>query len=801
MRMRTLILICSSLTLGLGAAVPAFGAADTDIEFFESRIRPVLVEHCYECHSGRSKKIEGGLRLDSKEGWTKGGESGPAIIPGKPDDSLVIRAVRYWEKDFTMPPDSRLPAEKIADLVEWVKRGAPDPRNTAPPLTVAQAASGVDVEVGRKHWAFQPVKVTPLPAVRDRSWPQTDIDYFTLAKMEKAGVKPVQDANRRTLIRRATFDLIGLPPSPEDVEAFVNDTRANAFERVVDRLLASPQYGERWGRHWLDIVRYADTCGNASDYPVPQSYKYRNYVIKAFNHDEPFDQFIREQIAGDLLPATTLEEKFEHSIATGYLAIARRFGGGRGPVHLTIDDTIDNLGRAFMGISIGCARCHDHKFDPVGQHDYYALYGIFSSTRFPHPGGEGANRPGDLVPVVPKEELEAKTKVWHGKIAAAEAEVKRLESVKKTMEDEGATKEKLASIIKELTAARDALSEVKDTFPYELAYAVTDGESKDAQLQVRGDPARPGETVPRGFLQVLGGQKLPKDTAGSGRLQLANWIASPSNPLTARVLVNRLWQYHFGRGLVTTPNDFGMRGSPPTHPELLDFLAHRLVTTGWSIKAMHRLMLLSHTWQLSSTALETPAADPNNTLWWHAESRRLDAESIRDAMLFVSGELDPQPGGPHPFPPVHTWKYTQHKQFFAVYDNHQRSVYQMQQRLRKHPFFSLFDGADTNSSTAVREPSTTPLQSLFMMNDPFAHEQAKRLADRLLREEKDDINRVNRMFRMLYARSPEAAELRMTSEYLTRLRERLKAKQQPPEQAWASLARALLGANEFLYLD
>ena len=780
-------------------------AADNGFEFFESRIRPLLVEHCYECHSGSAKKVKGGLRLDSRQGWVKGGESGPAIVPGHPDDSLLIRGVHYWDKDFTMPPDAPLSPAQVADLVEWVKRGAPDPRTTAPAVVAsAKPASGIDLEKGRKHWAFQPVKVPALPVVTDKSWPRTEVDFFTRAQMEKTGVAPVQDADRRTLIRRVSFDLTGLPPTPEEIENFVKDSSADAFAHVVDRLLASPQYGERWGRHWLDVVRYADTCGNASDYPVPQAYKYRNYVIKAFNDDLPFDQFIREQIAGDLVPATSDHERFDHIVATGYLAISRRFGGGKGPVNLTIDDAIDNMGRTFLGLSVGCARCHDHKFDPVPQSDYYALYGIFSSTTFPHPGGEGLNRPANLVPVVAQAELEAATKPWREQIAGLETEVKKLEAAKAGMEkqpDSAGKKDALAQASKKITEAKARLKQVADTVPYELAYAVADAKGANTRLQVRGDPERPGEEVPRGFLQILGGQKLPKGTTKSGRMELANWIADPANPLTARVMVNRLWQHHFGRGLVATPNDFGIRGQLPTHPELLDHLTQRFIQSGWSVKAMHRLMLLSHTWQLSSLVPDVASTDPNNTQWWHAERRRLDAESIRDAMLFVSGDLDPTPGSAHPFPPVHTWSYTQHNQFFALYDNHQRSVYQMQQRLRKHPFLALFDGADTNSSTAMREPSTTPLQSLFMMNDKFAHEQAALFTARLMTAEHDDAARVDRAFRMLYARPPEPDEVRMATGYLNQIRSQLAAKKLPGDQAWPSLVRALLGANEFLYLD
>ncbi len=858
----------------MSAASPEEGIA-----FFEKRIRPVLVEHCYECHSVGAKKAKGGLRLDSREGWVKGGDSGPAILPGKPDDSLFIKGIRHWDKDFKMPPEKPLVPAQVADLIEWVKLGAPDPRTNAPVLTATAAAKpsyGISVEEGRKHWAYQPVKAQPLPKLKDKAWPRNEVDHFTLARMEKAGVVPVPDADPRTLIRRLTFDLTGLPPTPEETEAFVRacspiGSRQSAIANAVDRLLASPHYGERWGRHWLDVVRYADTCGNASDYPVPQAYKYRNYVIKAFNEDKPYDQFIREQLAGDLLNSKLQTPNPELIVAPGYLAIARHFGGGKGEAHLTIEDSIENMGRAFLGLSLSCARCHDHKFDPIPATDYYALYGIFSSTTYPHPGSEGMNRPKDLVPLTPKAELEAATKVWKEQLAALDADVKKAEAAKAAADkltDAAEKKAKADEATKAIAAAKAKHKQASETVPYELAYAVADSKPANARLHVRGDPTRPGEEVPRRFIQVLGGQPLPKDCGNSGRLDLANWIADSTNPLTARVLVNRLWQHHFGRGLVTSPNDFGTRGQAPTHPELLDFLARKFIESGWSVKAMHRLILTSRTWAVASgvspdvepgvppggknagsrttaanstaipggkmppsTAGGTPAAttggrsffglfgskskaadtadvfaknsvkDPNNALWWRADRRRLDAESIRDALLYVSGDLDETMGGAHPFPPVHTWGFTQHNQFFALYDNRQRTVYQMQQRLRKHPFLALFDGADPNSSTATREPSTTPLQSLFMMNDKFAHEQAAKFAARVQQGETDEARQIGRAFLALYARPPQPDELRMATDYLAQFREKLAAKKLPADQAWPSLSRALLGANEFLYVD
>ena len=777
-------------------ALPTLGATPEEgLEFFEKRIRPIFVEHCQECHSAAKGKTKGELDLASREGWVKGGESGTAVVPGKPDASLLVTAVRYWNKDLQMPPKKPLAPAQVDDLIEWVKLGAPDPRTGAQPVAVASEKGGSVLEKGRGHWAFQPMKPHTPPPVQNAAWVRNAVDAFTLAKMEAAGVKPAADADRRTLIRRATFDLAGLPPTPEEVAAFENDASPDAFAKLVERLLASPRYGERWGRHWLDVVRYADTCGNASDYPIPQAHKYRDYVIAAFNADMPYDRFIREQLAGDLLPNAVTAGGTETApvIATGYLASARHFSGGAGEPHLTLEDAIENTGRAFLGLSLSCARCHDHKFDPIANTDYYALYGVFSSSTFPHPGGEGRSRPENLVPLIPKAELAATKMRWTEKIMALDRDARARDAEKIAAEKEPDSPERKAKIdaaVKAAAAAREQHRILKETPPlYDAAYSVSEGKPANTRLQVRGDPKRLGEEVPRHFPTILGGASLAG--SGSGRLELADAIADAKNPLTARVLVNRLWQHHFGRGLVATPNDFGTRGQAPTHPELLDFLAQKFITSGWSIKAMHRELLLSHTWQLASASSDS--TDPENKLWSRAERRRLDAESIRDALLTVSGTLDLTPGGAHPFPPVHTWGFTQHNQFFATYDTKQRTVFQMQQRLRRHAFLALFDGADPNSSTATRQQTTTPLQSLFVMNDAFIHERATEFATRIANTTTDIPQRITTAFQTLYARPPQPEELHIAADYLKNF--------PTPEKAWPSLSRAMLSANEFIYID
>ncbi|MDA0813095.1 MAG: DUF1549 and DUF1553 domain-containing protein [Verrucomicrobia bacterium] len=561
-----------------------------------------------------------------------------------------------------------------------------------------------------------------------------------MAKLEDAGISPAPDADRRVLIRRASFDLIGLPPTPEEVADFLADTSPDAFEKVLERLLKSPRYGERWGRHWLDVVRYADTAGDNSDFPIPQVHRYRDWVIDAFNRDLPYDEFVRDQLAGDLRGGATDEERNERVIATGYLANARRFGSRVDdyPQHLTIEDTIDNFGRSFLGITVSCARCHDHKFDPIPTKDYYALYGIFNNTRYPWPGIELDQKQRDFVPLSPSGEL---------------------------------------------------------------VYAVTEQkEIADVAVQLKGDPTKLGPIVPRRFLTVLGGATLPEDKTTSGRAELAEWIFDPDNPLPARVMANRLWLHHFGQGIVATPNDFGKQGKPPTHPELLDFLASAFRDSGWSIKAMHRLIMLSRTYQLSSEReAEVIQIDPDNQLLEAFPRRRLDAEAIRDSLLALGGNLDLSPAGPHPFPEQEKWKFTQHNPFEAVYDSSHRSVYLMTQRIQRHPFLAIFDGADPSASTPARTTTTTPLQALYFLNDPFVHDQAKRVAESIIAHAPEDSTRIQRAYEALFGRAATEEEHAAAQDFLTRAR--AVEEDSGDLAAWAAYVRVLFRLNEFVYLD
>lgn len=820
------------------------------LEFFEKKIRPLLMDRCYECHSAQSKKLKGGLRLDSRDGVLKGGDSGPALMPGEPEKSLLIKAVRYTDKDLQMPPKQRLPPDQIADLETWVKSGAPDPR-TSDSLTLSRPGERVGQASAQAHWAFQPVKPRPVPNVRQKSWVENAVDRFILAKLETNGLTPTAPASRPTLIRRAYFDLIGLPPTAEEVEAFVQDKSGNAFAKVVERLLGSPHYGERWGRHWMDVARYADTAGDNADYPVPEARFYRDYIIESFNSDKPYDQFLQEQLAGDLLAKQGPREQYaDRVIATGFIALSRRYATAPFELwHLTVEDTIETVGRAFMGLTLRCARCHDHKYDPVTKEDYYALYGIFASTQYPYAGSEefsSKNFPrSGFVPLLPPEEVGPRLKAHDEKIKERQAEIKRVEQEgplakqnaelkhqidkksKQIQELEAkqqkvdAPKAELAELQKQrdeanrqlqdkLKALRGDLKKLeKPGLPPNLpcAYAVSEAKPVDANLQIRGNPEEQGPVIKRGPPKFLGGESAFDIPQGSsGRLELAQWLTQPQHPLTARVMVNRIWQHHFGKGLVATPSNFGLRGDAPTHPELLDYLAARLVESGWSIKTMHRLIMLSRTYQLSSASLEANVAkDPGNQWYCRFNRRRLEAEAIRDAMLAVTGNLDWQKPAQHPFPEIHTWGFSQHSPFKAVYESKHRSVFLMTQRLVRHPYLALFDSPDANITTDARSESTVPLQALYLMNNPFVQEQASAVARRLLGATNNREERMRLATELVWSRQLKSKEAERGVEYLDRYQQELARTGAPPEQiemeAWTSYARVLLTANEFVYVD
>jgi len=1226
---------------------------------FEASIRPVLVDTCFRCHGG--ERVSGGLRVDSRDALLAGGDSGPAIAVGEPAQSLLVQAIARHDDVSAMPPeiDKALRPEQVAAFERWVAAGAPWP----------DAAAPFEIE---GHWAFEPVADPAPPPVADEAWCRTPIDRFIRARQEAAGVAPLPAADRRTLIRRATFDLTGLPPTPAEIEAFLADPAPDAFAKVVERLLASEAYGERWARHWLDVVRYADTAGETADYPVPVAWRYRNYCVDAFNRDLPYDAFLREQIAGDMLAAEGPAEAYaERVAATGFLAISRRFGFDSEKYHhLTIQDTIDTVGQAIMGLSLGCARCHDHKFDPVSLRDYYGLYGIFESSRYPFPGSEqkqrvralapldrsssagsrwrayeaevarlsaelsaldrpvpaatlrsvtdldgdfelqapagggsygvlvppwrsegpiavtaaaqspfkhlhpggrcgvslaagagpyrctqavhGATPPGaavhlnldlrfpapppeatgrhrftvtdaggstievvlgaghlgltaaeathdlgsvpvgewinlqlvidptaptiagqwgspgnlhpfgpfplsdatigrvtqvelaaivdpsagdyraapldcdnlavqaapippvslerpaapagpdakrlrarlrelsgydgdlemqtagsapaapwnpgpasvvrldagaqspftnvyaaghlglklpgraeydgfglSLPPIAPDAEgrlhigfdirpgkrtgdgkgtwrysighgpgpspaielffdeasffaREGQTTIpvgtiaadrWHqvqlvldlakrtytglllaegtsipfsGALAAtwdgtidytfidsyghvgglrpaldvdnfsvSSVQLGPLDSPVAPPQESAGRDEEIAAIRGELAAldtrADGLAAELRRLLadgPVPMAYAMAEGTPADARIQRRGEPDDPGDTVPRGFIAALGDAALPAGTGGSGRLELADWLTRPSHPLTARVMVNRIWQHHFGRGLVATPNDFGVRGRPPTHPELLDRLATDFVRGGWSIKAIHRQILASAVWQQDTARPEAAATTADGrTLYVGFERRRLSAEEIRDAILAVTGRLDRSRGEGHPFPPSYEWGYSQHGPFGAVYDHDRRSLYLMTGRLKRHPFLALFDGADPNASTADRLDTTVPTQALFFLNDPLVHGAAEAWAGRLEGEFAERPDRIGAATLAALGRSADSPDVAAAESFLAAYAAALRegasevTEAAADHEALAAWLRTLLAGNEFLHVD
>ena len=617
--------------------------------------------------------------------------------------------------------------------------------------------------------------------------------------MEQAGLGASPLADRRTLIRRVTYDLTGLPPTPQEISDFLADDSKTAYADLVERLLRSPRYGERWGRHWLDVVRYADTAGDSGDFPVPEAYKYRNYVIDAFQADKPYDDFIREQIAGDLLPTDSEPERWSSIVATGYLAISRRIGVSPHRLrHITLEDTIDNLGKTFLGLSVQCARCHDHKFDPIPTADYYALYGILDSSVFAFPGGEhlpyrsnfvyrvGADKAREVMA-----EYEQGITYWNDREREKFREYQSFQN--KLITTPGRNRIVVWAELQELRAERAVFARTEP--PLETAYAVTEGVGKDAQIQHAGDPRSKGPEVRRGFLQILGGAKVPPDYEGSGRALLADWIADEDNPLTARVMVNRIWHHHFGAGLVSTTSDFGVRGTPPTHPELLDYLARYFMDSGWSVKAMHRLIVHSRAYrQVSSDSQPNFDKDPQNRLVRRFNRRRLDAEQIRDSILAFSGDLDLSRGGRHPFPHRRTYFYRQHEPFTEYFPTNRRSVYIMQGRIQKNPYLDLFDGPDGNLPLSERKATTTTLQALYLMNSEFVHEQAQAMAERWSAGLRGRDTFLESAAETIFARPPSERDIQQAASYFA-------AASGTEEQKRAGWLRAMLASNEFLFVD
>ncbi len=832
-------------------------------EFFEMRIRPLFVNKCYACHT---EERMGGLQLDTAEHALKGGKSGAVIVPGDPAGSLMVKALHYDDARLKMPPTGRLTDSQIADVETWIKNGAvwPQTENAAAPV----AAPYVITAEQRAFWSFRPIANPTPPAVHDKKWAHSDIDRFILAKLEERHLKPVPAASKRSLIRRASYDLTGLPPTPAEVSAFENDHSPNAFAKVVDRLLNSPRYGEKWGRFWLDIARYSDDrLDSERDNPYENSFRYRDWVIQAVQQDMPFNIFVKAQIAGDLLPQ---HERYEAGL--GFYSLSPEFQ----------DERVDATTRGFLALTVACATCHNHKYDPIPAQDYYSLLGIFNNTELHE------------TPLAPKEEVEryqAKKKQLDaqekeikdfisrqsnelaeilaqdtasymlGNVAGLDKETAErwvkylaikdrkqpflakwdkekspqaardfqtllldINSEKKRVDDENhirlglnPSRENLSdanlvsmardkyvlweeffgdkgvyhygdkSIDRFLTGVwkshldslRTQLAELKKELPPHYPYLQTIADlkkPKEQHIWLRGNKDSPGDLAPPHFLTILSSGPPARFAPGRERLDMAEAIVDPKNPLTSRVIVNRIWQQHFGQGIVRTPSNFGKQGDTPSHPELLDYLATRFMAEGWSLKKLHREMMLTSTYALSTANDEAAyAADPENRLLWHANRRRLDVESIRDSLLFVAGNLDLKAGGPAiPFGP----------------DNRRRTVYGFVSRRRLDPVLALFDFPNPVVTSEQRLPTLVPLQKLFLMNSDFVMEQSKALAKSLQESTGDDDARIARAYRLIFQREPTSGERKLALEFL-----------QGSPKAWPQYTQVLLSSNEFSYLN
>lgn len=797
------------------------------IELFEKKIRPVLTQHCYKCHSAAASAIKGGLRLDTREGLRAGGESGAAVVPGDSESSLLMEALRF--EGLEMPPTGKLSDEQIADFAAWIEMGAPDPRTGT-----AGAKKKLDLAAARQFWAYQPPKKTTPPTVRNTAWPATEVDRFVLAALEQQGLAPVADADKLTWLRRVTFDLTGLPPTLAEMDAYVADTSPDADAAVVDRLLASPQFGERWGRHWLDVARYGESTGKERNIPYTHAWRYRDWVIDSVNADKPYPQFIEEQIAGDLLPAADSQRRNAQLIATGFLALGTRSLNERNAEQYlmdTVDDQIDVVTRTFLATTVGCARCHDHKFDPIPTADYYALAGIFRSTEtFSGVAGRSTKGvkndfSGSLMPLDDAAGGPAKAAAKLSPADQAEAAKisKRLEqrrrqmaelakSAKKSDKNKNAAKKRYKTLTQQIEEDERALAELKSgkratSNSDEFAMGVRDAaRPADTEIRLRGEPEEKGPVVPRGFVKVLKTSRTPQvDPQTSGRLQLAQWIASRDNPLTARVMVNRVWYHLFGRGIVETVDNFGALGEEPSHPELLDYLAVRFMDNGWSLKKSIREIVLSRVYRLSSAHDAAGyAKDPGNRYFWRMNRRRLDAEAIRDAALAVSGTLDLKRPSGSPVAELEASNEIGRRVSVDDLDAavaHNRSVYLPLIRNAVPEALAVFDVADPSLIVGQREVTTVATQALFLMNSPLVLEQSQQAAERIMAATSDARGRVDRAYRTILQRPASNDELRRGTEFVAEYG-RIAGDEQAASAAaaWTALCQTLMSSAEFRYL-
>lgn len=912
---------------GLILASSLAGQQPDASEYFEKRVRPVFAANCQTCHNPKMKAS--GLDLTTASGVAAGGARGPLIARDHLEASLILQAISY-DASLKMPPTGKLAAEDAAALITWVKSGAAWPGPAAPPVPPASTAPAITPEQ-RQFWAFQPVKAGVPPKVKNQSWVQSPIDAFILSRLEEKGIAPALAADKLRLLRRATFDLTGLPPSEAEIAAFLADRSPDAYRRVVDRLLASPRYGERWARHWLDVVRYADSTGNDEDHRYPYAYRYRDYVIQAFNNDLPYERFIREQIAGDLLPPPPGQSfNTEGVVATGFLALGAKALAQKDHQKMMYDiydEQVDATSRAFLGLTMACARCHNHKFDPILTKDYYSMINVFANTR-DFDGDKGSSKLL-YVPLVPEAEYQ-KFREQRARIGEINLEAQRLtaDEFERFLRDSGAhiaeymlaarkaapataldpamlalwvkyldanagkpqladwsqaKPEELPKVAAEYqnrfnagvgahhdaldkfeksarerikagdargpgrppidrknlffadvtavgaplgmteTSRQDRLSperrqqfaslrrELDDLNAHlipepDMACAVREGEPVEQKVFLRGDYNNPGEDAPKAFPTILARAEDPRfETHGSGRLQLAEWLSGPRNPLPARVMVNRIWQWHFGEGIVRTPDNFGKMGDRPTHPELLDYLADQFVRGGWSVKAMHRIIMLSSAYQMSSqTDARTLEADPENLLLSHFNRQRLDIEEIRDGLLALDGSLDLTMGG------------TLQSGFGTDGENAagrlsldptkmtRRTVYLPLRRANLPTLLNLFDFGDATTPNGKRLLTNVAPQALFMMNSDFVYERADKLARELLAAQvSSEGERLSRAYLRILNRAPDAAETDSALSYIRTYSQKYGASngQAPDVAGWRSLCHILMASNDFVYLD
>jgi cytochrome c553 len=793
---RGAVLACGIAVVASFSACAAANVEPTaeEIAFFEKRIRPLLVENCFTCHSADTN-AQGGLRVDDRNGLIVGGNRGAAVVPGKPDDSLLLHAVSYADKRLKMPPGKQLTPEQIADLTRWIGDGAAWSRVS---LEVDLDEPNADYDrLRREHWAWQPLQQAEPPSAQPESWPRDAVDRFILAKLNAEKLQPVADADRLTLIRRVTFDLTGLPPTLEEIDAFLADQSPDAYERVVDRLLASPAYGERWGRHWLDVARYGESTGSSRNIPLPHAWRYRDYVIDSFNADKPYDQFIREQIAGDLLPAESEAQRREQLIATGFLALGVKDVNQRFKVRFimdNVDEQIDTVSRSVLALTASCARCHDHKFDPIPARDYYALAGIFRSSELcagvrSKMGGGGLDyydpqalvRLGGEVKAAPPEKL-AKAKK---KLDKAQKEWNAIRGTPEGLAKgpDGRPKQRRFRVAFD-QAQQEYLELADPTLQGDTAVGVRDAkEIADTEYRIRGEAEALGPIVPRGYLSLVTVPNAPSIPAHqSGRLELAEWLTSPDNSLVSRVIVNRVWRHLFGRGIVSSVDNFGTTGDVPSHPELLDHLAARFVAEGRSIKQLIRTLVLTRTYQLDSAATPgTLAIDPSNRWLWRHAPRRLDAEELRDAMLAVAGELQQERPEGSPVTKLKVMELQNNSRPArsveeAASESPHRSVYLPLVRTLTPTSLQVFDFAEQGMVSGNRDVTTVATQALYMLNDPFVRRHALNLSKRILSEESaDEAAQVNHVYRLVLGREATAAEIARAIEFLALYETALKA--------------------------